>query len=194
MMKRILNILFALAAIVGSASAQSLSVQDIEVQPGGQTELVVSLAGGTGMTALQFNMKMPDGVTIDVANATLGSATDGHTLAIETLSSGDLLFVLYSMDLNTFMDGEVLRIPVTAGSGEITSSGSLYTIRTATAEAVTHTALDATFNVKVADDLSGIKETERVQTPQRTFDLQGRPLSRLSRGIVIIGNRKVIIK
>lgn len=194
MMKRILNILFALAAIVGSASAQILSVQDIEVQPGGQTELVVSLAGGTGMTALQFNMKMPDGVTIDVANATLGSATDGHTLAIETLSSGDLLFVLYSMDLNTFMDGEVLRIPVTAGSGEITSSGSLYTIRTATAEAVSHTALDATFNVKVADDLSGIKETERVQTPQRTFDLQGRPLSRSSRGIVIVGNRKVIIK
>ena len=193
-MKRILNILFALAAIVGSASAQSLSVQDIKVQPGGQTELVVSLAGGTAMTALQFNMKMPDGVTLDVANATLGSATDGHTLAIETLSSGDLLFVLYSMDLNTFMDGEVLRIPVTAGSGEITSSGSLYTIRTATAEAVSHTALDATFNVKVADDLSGIKETERVQTPQRAYDLQGRPLSRPSRGIVIVGNRKVIVK
>ena len=146
------------------------------------------------MTALQFNLRLPEGVTIDTSNAALGSATDGHTICIETLDNGDLLFILYSMDLNTFMDGEVLRIPVTAGSGEITSSGSLYTIRTATAEAVSHTALDATFNVKVADDLSGIKETERVQTPQRTFDLQGRPLSRSSRGIVIVGNRKVIVK
>ena len=38
--------------------------------------------------------------------------TDGHTLCMETLDNGDLLFILYSMNLNTFKDGELLRIPI----------------------------------------------------------------------------------
>ena len=94
---RTLNILIALLAIAGSANAQSLS---FEVQA---NEAKISLAGATEMTALQFNLKLPEGVSVDTSKATLGSATDGHTLCIETLDNGDLLFVLYSMDLNMYM-------------------------------------------------------------------------------------------
>ena len=152
MKQRILSMMFALTVIAVSATAQSLSVQDIELQKCEQAEIVVNLSGGTAMTALQFNLQLPAGVTANTGNATLGTATDGHTFVVETLDSGDLLFVLYSMDLNAFKDGELLRIPVTAGNTEGTSQGKLYTVRTASIsgdDAVSHACADASFAVKV---------------------------------------------
>lgn len=142
--------IITLTAIVGSVSAQSLSVQPIEVQTGQQTELVVSLTGATAMTALQINLHLPAGLTANTGSATLGAATDGHTLSVETLDSGDLLFVVYSMDLKTFKGGELLTIPVTAGSDEVNTNGALYTVRSATAEAVSNSCNGASFSVAVS--------------------------------------------
>ena len=148
--------MMALAAIATCAIAQTLSVQPIEAQTGEQTEVVVSLTGATAMTALQFNLTLPDGVTVNANGATLGAATDGHTLSVQTLDGGDLLFILYSMELKTFKDGELLRIPVTASSEAIAAAGKLYTVRTATAEAVSHACGDATFTVTVKKAPSAI--------------------------------------
>lgn len=142
-----------LAAVVGSMSAQSLSVQPVEVQAGGQTQVVVSLAGGTAATALQFNLRLPEGLTANANSTTLGTATDGHTLSVQTLDSGDLLFVLYSTNLNTFMDGELLRIPVTAGNNAVNATGLLYTVRTASVsgdDAVSQACDNAVFSVTVS--------------------------------------------
>lgn len=105
-----------LAMITANSYAQSLSVSNIEAQAGEETELVVNLTGGTSMTALQFNLALPEGMTLAESDVILGAATNGHTLNVETLDNGDHLFVLYSMNLNPFKDGELLRIPVKMGS------------------------------------------------------------------------------
>ena len=145
------------AVLLGSASAsaQSLSVQSVEAEKDGQTELVVSVEGATGRTALQFNLSLPScvSVTDNGSNygATLGAAANGHTLRVETLSSGDKLFVIYNMDNNTFANGELLRLPLTAGSEPATGNGRLYTVRTASADAVSHTGTDASFTVTVTE-------------------------------------------
>ena len=136
-----------------SATAQTLSVTPLEVETGDETALVVSLTEGTSMTALQFNLSLPEGVTLttsgDTYGTTLGTATDGHTLDVETLSNGDLLFILYNTDQKAFKSGELLHIPLTAGSTATEANGKLYTVRTATADAVSHTCADASFSVKV---------------------------------------------
>ena len=154
-MKRLYTIIMALATLVVSANAQSLSVQNIEAQMDEETALVVSLAEGSSMTALQFNLSLPEGVTLttsgDTYGTTLGTATDGHTLDVETLSNGDHLFILYNMDQKAFKSGELLRIPLTAGSTATEANGKLYTVRTATADAVSHTCADVSFSVKVAE-------------------------------------------
>ena len=138
-----------------SATAQTLSVTPLEVETGGKAALVVSLTGGTSMTALQFNLSLPEGMTLTTSGGTygttLGTATDGHTLDVETLSNGDLLFILYSMERKAFKSGELIRIPLTAGSTAIEANGKLYTVRTATVDAVSHTCADASFLVKVAE-------------------------------------------
>ena len=147
-MKRLFIIMTMLVMITANSRAQSLSVANIEAQTGEETELVVSLMEGASMTALQFNLALPEGMTMAERDVTLGAATNGHTLNVETLDNGDHLFVLYSMDLNSFKDGELMRIPVKAGS-KATSNGRLYTVRTATAGAVSHKCEETTFNVTV---------------------------------------------
>ena len=151
MKQRMTHVLIVLATIVGKVNAQSLSVQPIEVQVGEQTEMVINLTGGAIATALQFNLQLPEGISVDAYSATLGSATDGHTLNVEPLNNGDLLFILYSMDLKAFKDGELLRIPVTAGNSATNATGQLYTVRTSSAEAVSHTCSDTQFDVVVTE-------------------------------------------
>ena len=178
MKQQIIHVLIALLAIAGSANAQSLS---FEVQA---NEAKISLAGATEMTALQFNLRLPEGVTIDTDKATLGSATDGHTICIETLDNGDLLFILYSMDLNTFMDGELLRFPI---NGVLEGDANLYTIRYASADAVSHEAEDI---------ITGIGRP----TPNPSlyggaiYNVSGQRLNKMQRGINIQNRKKVLVK
>lgn len=146
----------AILLLCGSTTAQTLSVQPIEVQTGEQTEVVVNLTGATTMTALQFNLQLPAGVIATKDGVTLGGAVSDHIINIETLDGGDLLFVLYSMELNTFNDGELLRIPVTVGDNAKTGSGKLYTVRMATTDIESKECADANFTVTVKETPSTI--------------------------------------
>ena len=181
MIRRILSILIVLLAIAISAKAQDLS---FEVQA---NEAKISLAGATEMTALQFNLRLPEGVSVDTSNATLGSATDGHTLCMETLDNGDLLFILYSMDLNTFMDGELLRIPITASKAAI----KLYTIRYASTDAVSHEAEDVITGISRPSPNPSLRRGEIYNVAGQMVN--GQWLNgKLPRGIYIVGDRKVL--
>ncbi|MBQ7141548.1 MAG: carbohydrate-binding protein [Bacteroidaceae bacterium] len=152
-MKRLYTIIMALATLVVSANAQSLSVQNIEAQMDEETALVVSLAEGSSMTALQFNLSLPEGVTLDETAITKGTAASGHTLEVRPLTNGDRLFVLYHKENTPLANGELLRLPVTVGSEAGTFGGKLYTVRTATADAVSHKAAEANFSVTVKETM-----------------------------------------
>lgn len=163
-MKRIVYcVLLALASI--GATGQTLSVEPIEVEAGEQATLVVSVSGiaSFGATALQFNLNLPDGVTLAGSNQ-FGDATNNHTLSVQTLDNGDHLFVLYSMYLNRFKDGELLRIPVSIGNDAKSGEGSLYNFRTATADVVSHAHNNTTFTITVTE-----AALERCATPVLTF-------------------------
>ena len=174
-------------------SAQTLSVKPIEVQTGEQTEMVINLTGGTTMTALQFNLQLPEVVTAAKGNATLGDATNGHTLSIQTLNSGDLLFVLYSLNQIAFEDGELLRLPLTAGDEAMTGNGTIYSVRTATVDAVSHTCADASFTVTVNDGTS-IPSTLLHEEKATIYDLQGRNVEHVEKGYYIKNGKKVLVK
>jgi len=183
MKKRIQTILLALAAIVGSANAQNLS---FEVKA---NEATMNISGASGMTALQFCLQLPAGVTIDTSNASMGTATDGHTLCMETLDNGDLLFILYSMNLNTFKDGEVLRIPINI-NGEGTAR--LYNVRFADTDAVSYAGKETA---------TGIASPKSSPKGKDIYNLSGQQMvngkslnSKLPWGIYIKGGKKILAK
>ena len=149
-MKRILNMIVALLPIVSCVTAQTLSVASVEAKAGEPAELVVNANGISGVTALQFNLTLPQGITLDESAITKGSAASGHTLSVQTMNNGDRLIVLYHMDLGLFTNGTLLRLPITAGQQTGNFSGSLSNIRTATPNAVSYNCANATFNITVA--------------------------------------------
>ncbi|MBR2153951.1 MAG: dockerin type I repeat-containing protein [Bacteroidaceae bacterium] len=132
-----------------SVTAQTLSVAPVEADLGGKTELVVSGSSISAMTALQFNLTFPEGVTLDETKITKSSRVSGHELVTRTLADGSRLFVLYNMNKALLADGELLRLPVSVGGETGTLEGGLTKVRTATTEAVSHAAGDVAFTVTI---------------------------------------------
>ena len=172
-MKKIMTIVLA-------AISYSLAAQELTLQPSG-TELVVNANVVSSMTALQFNLELPNGTSI-TNDATLGSATDGHTFCIETLDNGDCLFILYSMNLNTFKDGEVLRIPINI-NGEGTAR--LYNVRFADTDAVSYAGEETATGI--ASPKSSPKGKDL-----KIYNLAGQRLNKMQRGINIKDGRKIL--
>ena len=153
-MKRLLHIIIVLITIAISANAQKLTAEPLEVQKDGQTEVVVKYSGeNKRATALQFYLRLPEGLSYaqsdDNYGVTLGKATDGHTLSVEALNSGDLQFVLYSMDFKPLGDGELLRIPVKAGSETMTAKGRFYDVYVSSEWATSLYCLAPSFDVTI---------------------------------------------
>ena len=163
MKQRIQTLIFALAAIVGSATAQTLSVAPIEVEAGGESMLVVSASGLSDVTALQFNLQLPEGITL-VGNNELGDAANAHTLDVRPLASGDNMFVFYNLDKALLNDGQLIRIPVSASVEAQSATGSLYTFHTATTDAVSHELSDVAFTITVT-----AAAPQKCATPVLTF-------------------------
>ncbi|MDY6249372.1 MAG: hypothetical protein SPL55_08120 [Prevotella sp.] len=195
MKQKLLNMLVALAAMVGSASAQTLSIAPIEAQTGTKAEIVVNASGVAGMTALQFNLQLPEGITLDEAAIAKGSSANSHELSVSTLSSGDRLFVLYNMNLNPFKDGELLRLPITVNGDVGTKTGRIRLFRTATPEAVSHARPNAEFTITVKET-SGIDSLSPNPAPKgkgNWYSVDGKKLNGepTKKGLYIHKGKKV---
>ena len=163
MKQRITATIIALMAIVISAMSQTISVEPIEMEVGSQATLSVGVSDLSDVTALQFNLQLPEGLVLDESAVEKSSAASGHELAIRPLSNGSRLFVLYNMDKATVGNGELLRLPITAGSEAGSFSGNLTTFRTATTDAVSKAGASASFQITVTDKATGIHSIDKSQ-------------------------------
>ena len=194
--QNILLLAMAFAGLWGTAQAQTLSVNPITVDAGAQTELCVNIEGATSMTALQFNLAIPEGFAFKQNHGNygieLGAATAGHTLSVSELSSGELLVVLYNMNLNTFKDGTLLTLPLVAGAEAGTSNGALSKVRMATtaAESNAFDNVNFSFQISVPTGISGVTTPSTLSNTY--YDLQGRKVAQPTRGIYIFNGKKVI--
>lgn len=195
MKHRILQIIVALMAIVSGASAQRLSVAPVEVNVGEQAELVVSSSNMNKVTALQFNLALPQGITLNESSIAKGEAASGHTLSVQTLDNGDHLIVLYHTDLGLVGNGTLLRLPVTVGQQAGVFSGDLNTVRMSTSLAVSKTSADASYSITIKVDESGIaspKANIRADGNPARFNLAGQKVNAQYKGIVIRNGKKVV--
>ena len=194
MKQRITATIIALMAIVISAMSQTISVEPIEMEVGAQATLSVGVSGLSDVTALQFNLQLPDGFVLDESAVEKSSAASGHELAIRPLSNGSHLFVLYNMDKAIVSNGELLCLPITAGNEAVTANGKIYNVRTATHNAVSRAGYGASFTVTIGA-ATGIHS---IDNSQITIDnwysvdgvkLQGDPTQK---GIYIRNGKKVV--
>ena len=145
---KIRNIIIVLAALAGSANAQTLSVQSIEAEMESQANIVVSISGvEANTTALQFNLAMPNGMTLNETGISTGTAASNHGYEVRSLDSGERLIVIFDMNLGTIQNGELLILPVTLGTTEGTFSGTLSTVRFADTDAVSKEGSGTSFSI-----------------------------------------------
>lgn len=161
MKMRIINIVLALWLIALGAKAQYLGVENSTLDSGQESEIVVNISGATSMTGVQFYLQLPAGVNFAQEGGdygiVLGEATEGHTMSITPLGTGDYLVVLYSIYQETFGDGELLRIPVVVSDAPGTTIGKLTGVRTATSNAVSTPCSNDSYSltVKLFGDVNG---------------------------------------
>jgi len=191
---RIYIVIVGLLALIGGANAQTLSVGTVEGKVGEQAMMIVSLTDAASATALQFNLSLPENLTIDESGCALGNAAASHTLSVNKMKNGDYLFVMYSMDFTALTDGILLTIPVTIGNGAATGNGNLNTVRSAKSDAVSQQHQNASFavNVTVNTGVEGVKADMRMNGV--IYNVRGQRLTSPQKGINIIDNRKVIVR
>ena len=195
MKQRITATIIALMAIVISAMSQTISVEPIEMEVGAQATLSVGVSGLSDVTAFQFNLQLPDGFVLDESAVEKSSAASGHELAIRPLANGSRLFVLYNMDKVVVGNGELLRLPITAGSEAGSFSGNLTTFRTATTDAVSHAGASASFQITVTDKATGIHSIDNGKlTIDNWYSVDGVKLSGepTKPGLYIHNGKKVV--
>lgn len=153
---RILNSIAALLFVAANTIAQTITVADYEAGPGWNETLKVNISDASAVTAVQFNLSLPKGVVLDEQwleqyghQVFLGNASNGHSLSVKQLGSGDWLIVVYGLNLQTLNDGTLVEIMTMATDDVATSDGRLYNVRTATADAVSKACDEVAFSAVV---------------------------------------------
>ena len=177
----------------------ALAVEPVTVNTGEASVIEVNISNATAMTALQFNLSLPSGITLTDDGEACGieykNVISGHKMSVLPLASGDYLVVLYNIYRYPFKDGALLTIPVIAGENSETATASLYNIRMSTPDAVSYKCEGASFKVTVNAPTTGVDEVKAENGEVKTvYDLQGREVENPTTGIYIINGKKVLVK
>ncbi len=195
-MKNLHAPLLLLAFIMGAshATGQTLTAKTVEAAAGEQTTMTVSLSQPSETTALQFFLQLPDGVAIDPDGCSVGTSAASHTLDITQTYDGHYLFVLYHLGLKQLAEGTLVNIPITLDKNAVSAEAQLYTVRSAKADAVSHSHDDVAFAINVAEAsaIEKVKATGRRNGP--AYSLNGLKQEKPRKGFYIVEGRKTIVR
>ena len=160
MRQRVFGIVAALSLLVCTATAQTISFSDFEARPGRNLVVEFSISGANEMTALQFNLSLPEGFSLfeygEGENLTVGGVKTGHEMKVAPLENGDYLVVLYNMYLKTFSETVSFSMTLKASEDCGTKEGRIYNVRMSTVDAVSHTCEGVSFKAAVGKPINGI--------------------------------------
>lgn len=193
-MKRFYHIFLLLAFIVTASHSmgQTLSVASIQPSAGEPMALAVSTSQLSEFTTLQFSLQLPAGMKVDEKQCKVGEAAAAHTLSISPLANGNTLFVLYSLDLQQFANGTLLTIPLAVNNDAVSGEALLYTVRSATSDAVSSMLADVPFVVSTSAATAIRPDITDSKKPGLVYNLGGQQLSQPQRGVNIVDGRKVV--
>lgn len=168
-MKRGLLSIFAVLLLgLGAATAQTISISDIEVKPGKITSINPEISGMSNMTALQFNLSLPDGFSFYEGQTggaiSVSGIKTGHEMKVLSLENGDYMIVLYNFVLNTFNDNVSFSITLKASEDSGIKEGRIYNVRMSTVDAVSHICEGVSFKAAVGKPINGITLDQTVAT------------------------------
>lgn len=188
-----------LSVVSVAQTTESLSIADFEITAGETKSVAVEMTSDTEFVAFQFDLLLPDGITIALTergklDVELGKdMVDDHTLAAQKVSETEnrYRFVCFSMTNAGFWDtsGTVLNISIQADAelpaGQL--AGILEKIYFTERSEVQHDFADATFTITCKESTStGIGGMATGTQEQQVYTLDGRQTNATQKGVNIV--------
>lgn len=172
---------------VKALSASRYDQCQLQLLSAGGNALSFCLDGEADFTAFQFEVDVPDGTDISAISIN-GTRKDGHQLLYNKLDDNRYRVTALSLSNAVFKGskGELLQFSI---SGQDTDDICVHDIHF-----VTTNGKDITFDVLyVSGTETGIANMNVNEDKDTIYDLLGRKLSKVQRGVNIINGRKVIV-
>ncbi|MBO4718333.1 MAG: hypothetical protein J5658_00535 [Prevotella sp.] len=207
-MKTIKNILIAaMALFAGSAMAQSLSADKVEIAEGAtEAELVVNFESDVDVTGLQFTLTLPEGITVKKTGRAYAfsypaESTDYNYKAPDFKVKDDGLIVIMqrydsscpALESPIGLISFTLSVAEGAKSGMATISDQVFTNKGTNYKGPFEAVQ---FAIQIGDDdpTTGINGLNAEESNEPAFNLAGQQVGKNYKGIVVKNGKKAIVK
>ncbi len=180
-----------------------LTIGDFKIAAGETKKVDVSLSNDEEYVAFQFDLYLPEGVTVEDHQAAFGRMPESTTLSMSKQADGSYRFLAAAMKGEPIVgnNGTILTLTVKApkdlAQGE--KKGYFRLVKLAKADATGPTYQEMTFTVQtVPSSIGNILATGEpfdIYTPAGVLvRSQATTLKGLPRGVYIVNNQKIILK
>ena len=159
----------------------------LQLQSTQENALSLCLDGAADFTAFQFDVELPQGVDVSTMRIN-GQRKDGHQLLFNKVAENRYRVAALSLSNAIFKgyDGELLNIALEGTGSDGICFGEIHFVTTNG----TDIRFDDLLGNSSETGITNIDHHENVEI----FDLQGRRLSKVQRGVNIVSGKKVVVK
>lgn len=195
----------AMLFMVHAASAQTISVADVDVSPGYPSTVIIKLDGAEKCIGAGFSVALPDGAfkensrTSGYDSQLNGVIATKHVVRSNMVDDNTVKFAIYSLGNSTFANnskGYFLNVDFNAyGMSPGTYRGRIKDIELALPNNRLQYLPDVTFNLIV--DATGLPEIDAASVEDgEWYDVSGRrlPAAPVLPGVYILNGKKVVVK
>ena len=183
----------------GNAMAQKITAQDVNIAPNGTAAIEFSVEGTAPAALAEFELKLPEGLTIDQKNFTAGDIwNDGHAASIKTKKkTGNTYVLIMSQDGEEFTAAAGKLITLNLNAGEVAEGD--YEIQmlkinlTSLAATQMNTVEEDVIKVTVskATGINGINAAADLENAVM-YNAAGQKVNKGYKGLVIVNGKKVV--
>ena len=163
MLRFTLLVMLSMMSLVGLA-ADRLIMEGTTFSGSGSKMLIVKMESAQPYVAFQFDLRLPEGVSLQSDACTLGSrfATTDHTLMVAGQSDDTFRIMVMSYTLTVIPDaeGDVLRMPVVVDESFVEGTAAMSNILMVTSLSESTTPEDASFVLSLQQDSKIYIETD----------------------------------
>jgi hypothetical protein len=190
------------ALVCSNVMAQKLTAADVTVPQGATADLVISVESNEAASLAEFELKLPEGFTIDLDSYDAGaiwSRTHEVTLS-KKKKSGNIYVLVMSKQADVFnpASGTLITLKLTADAELAVKDYviDMLKINLTSDEAVqmnSEADEKGTINVTVTS-ATGINSLNAEDSNEPAFNLAGQQVSKNYKGIVVKNGKKAIVK
>lgn len=197
----LVNVILAQNAPAGSRMSGKMeiypniiSLSDMMVNENGEGELIVNLINkDRSYTGLQFDLYLPEGIQLNTETAE--AVGRHHGIWVQKHADGYYRIVCSSMMNDELNEGAVMRLQVKATNN---MQGAYHVqadnVVLSDANAQRHEAANAGAQLMIGDEATGIVSIETAKQLKNVYDMQGRRVNAVKKGIYMVNGKKVVVR